>query len=57
MIKLIIERFRERKKNLLLCVLIGESTRGPFSTQVVGLGVGRELKHGSLSELSVGDDL
>ena len=45
------------KKSILLGVLIGEGTWGPLSTQVLGLGVGGELEDGSLSVLSVGDDL
>ena len=45
------------KKNILLGVLIGEGTWGPLAAQVLGLGVGGELEDGSLSVLSVGDDL
>jgi hypothetical protein len=45
------------KKSILLGVLIGEGTWGPLATQVLGLGVGGELEDGSLSVLSVGDDL
>lgn len=45
------------KKNILLGVLIGEGTWGPLAAQVLGLGVGGELENGSLSVLSVGDDL
>jgi len=45
------------KKSILLGVLICEGTWGPFATQVLGLGVGGELEDGSLSVLSVGDDL
>jgi hypothetical protein len=40
-----------------LGVLIGEGTWGPLAAQVLGLGVGGELEDGSLSVLSVGDDL
>jgi hypothetical protein len=45
------------KKSVLLGVLIGEGTWGPLAAQVLGLGVGGELEDGSLSVLSVGDDL
>jgi len=45
------------KKIILLGVLVSEGTGGPLATQVLGLGVGGELEDGSLSVLSVGDDL
>ena len=45
------------KKSVLLGVLIGEGTWGPLAAQVLGLGVGGKLEDGSLSVLSVGDDL
>lgn len=40
----------------LFGVLIGEGSWGPFSTEIVGTGVGSELKDGSLSELSIGNN-
>jgi hypothetical protein len=40
----------------LFGVLIGKGTWGPFSTKVVGTGVGSELKDSSLSELSISND-
>jgi hypothetical protein len=41
---------------ILLSVLIGQSTWSPFSTEVVGLGIGGVLQDGSLSISSVGDN-
>ena len=40
----------------LFGVLVGKGTWGPLSTEVVGTGVGSELKDSSLSELSVGNN-
>jgi len=40
----------------LFGVLIGKGTWGPFSTEIVGTGMGSELKDSSLSELSIGNN-
>ena len=43
--------------NLLLRVLVSKRTWDPFSTEVVGAGVGGELENGSLGVLARGHDL
>ncbi len=50
-------KYKNWREIVLLGVLIGKGTWGPLATQVLGLGVGSELEDGSLSVLSVGDDL
>ena len=45
------------KRKVLLGVLVSKCTWGPLSAQVVGLGVCGELENGSLSVLSVGNNL
>jgi hypothetical protein len=50
-------KYKNWRKKVLLGVLVSEGSWGPFASQVVGLGIGGELKDGSLGVLSVGNDL